>query len=109
MAFQPFSSNRKTTIATVFLIGIVLIAADVTWRPSWIEPVTTILLCCITAVYVFLTDEALQVTQEQFKLLQIQHDREDRVLLFVDLSCEPPHLRLHIFNLDCQACWSRKS
>jgi hypothetical protein len=97
MATQPFS--RKTIFASVIGTGIVLIIISVYYRSSWVEPVATVLLCCITGVYALFTNDALRVTREQLELLKRQNERQDRVLLFVDLSCEPPLLRLHVFNL----------
>src|ERR1700683_1687597 len=99
MVTHPFGPDRKAIFAGMFVTGIILIVISVYYRASWVEPVATVLLCCITAVYALFTNDALQITQEQLKLLKTQNDRQDRVLLFVDMSCEPPHLCLHIFNL----------
>jgi|ERR1700723_587091 len=99
MASQLTKTNRNATFAVVIGVGIFLSIIAVYYRSNWVEPVATVFLCCITAVYALFTSDALQITQEQLGLMKTENDRRERVLLFVDLSCAPPHLLLHIFNL----------
>ena len=89
--------NRKTLLSVTAVLCSFLIVLSF-WH-AWVTTVTAVLLLFATFAYVLLTNDALQVTQGQLDLLKIQNDRQDRVLLFVDMSCEPPHLCLHIFNL----------
>ena len=98
MENQPISPIRKP-MAAVFAVGIVLIILVFECRSTWVEPVATILLLCVTAVYVVLTHGALKVAEKQFALLKAQSDRQDQVLLFVDLNTDPPKLKVRVSNL----------
>jgi Ca2+/Na+ antiporter len=89
----------RKAIATVSAVGIVLIVLVLNDRSTWVEPVATILLLCVTAVYVVLTHGALKVAEKQFALLKAQSDRQDQVLLFVDLKVDPPNLKVCVSNL----------
>lgn len=94
---QLISPNRKTLLAVVGFFCIVLIVLSLFY--TWVTTVAAVLVFLATFAYALLTYESLQVTQDQLKQMKMQNDRQDRVLLFVDLSCAPPHLRLHVFNL----------
>lgn len=97
MAAQPIGPRHVILLSAGGVVCSVLILLSFYY--AWVTTVAAVLVIFVTFVYVLFTYDALQVTQEQFKMLKIQNERQDRVLLFVDLSCEPPHLRLHIFNL----------
>jgi Ca2+/Na+ antiporter len=94
MENQPISPYRMTIIAAVFVVGIVVFILLFEYRPTWVEPVATVLLVCVTAVYVLLTHDTLKVAEKQFDLLKDQNDRQDQVLLFVDLAIDPPELKV---------------
>jgi hypothetical protein len=88
-----------TIIAAVFVVGIALSILSFEYRSTWVEPVATVFLLCVTTVYVLLTHYTLKVAERQFDLLKAQNDRQDQVLLFVDLEIDPPNLKVRVSNL----------
>src|SRR5271167_134257 len=98
MATQPIRPNRNFIIGVVF-VGIAPSFLSFKYHSTWVEPVATVLLVCVTAVYVVFTYEALKVAEDQFKLLKEQNDRQDQVLLFLDLEIDPPNLKVCVSNL----------
>lgn len=90
-------TNRRTVLTGVALIGLALIVLSF-WY-TWVTTVTTVLLLCVTFAYVLLTYDTSRLTHEQFNLLKGQNERQDRVLLFLDLTFAVPNLQLRIFNL----------
>jgi hypothetical protein len=102
MATQQPSSDRKVVVTAVFVVGIILVILSFVYRYTWVEPIATVLLFCVTAVYVLLTHDTLKVAEKQFELVKDQIDRQDRVLLFVDLEISPSDptvLKVRVSNL----------
>ena len=102
MAIQPVNSespkvNRKRLLTFAAVVGFGLVVLSF-WY-AWVSTVTTVLLLCVTFVYVLLTYDTSRLTHEQFNLLKSQTERQDRVLLFLDLTFAAPNLQLRIFNL----------
>jgi hypothetical protein len=95
--FGEPAANRKAVLTVVAAIGLALIVLSF-WF-AWVSTVATVLLLCVTFAYVLLTHDTLHLAREQFGLLQSQQERQDRVLLFLDLTFAAPSLELHVFNL----------
>jgi hypothetical protein len=94
---EPRRIERKALLTVVAVTGLALVVLSF-WF-AWVSTVATVLVLCVTFAYVLLTHDALQFTHEQLNLLKSQQERQDRVLLFLDLTFEAPSLELRVFNL----------